>query len=188
MRAGAQTRTLFAGLGVTGCLVAAIAVAFAVTGGVLAFSGWPDAPSPKLAPALSVAAARAAGHRAAPPLSLATAAPAASAAASGTARGAAGKRPAGHDAGTGRPGTHAVPPPGPGGGPVVSTPAPPSPPASPSGVAPAGRSVTDTAAKAVRSVGTAVPAVAPVTGTLAGTIDQLGHALWPAAQRLAAPR
>src|SRR4051794_29820438 len=57
MRAGAQARTIFAGLGVTGCLIAAVGVVFVITGGGLAFQGWPDAPAGRSKPALSVAAA-----------------------------------------------------------------------------------------------------------------------------------
>src|SRR5436305_14639188 len=57
MRAGAQARTIFAGLGVTGSLIGAIGAVFALTGGVLAFTGWPDAPAPRTSPALEVAAA-----------------------------------------------------------------------------------------------------------------------------------
>src|SRR3954451_20855510 len=57
MRAGAQARTIFAGLGVTGSLIGAIGAVFALTGGVLAFTGWPDAPAPRSSPALEGAAA-----------------------------------------------------------------------------------------------------------------------------------
>src|SRR3954452_66277 len=58
MGAGTQARTVFAGFGVSGSLLAAAGAAFVVAGGVLAFDQWPHAelrsPTPE---SMNVAAA-----------------------------------------------------------------------------------------------------------------------------------
>src|SRR5689334_21057424 len=59
MGAGTQARTLFAGFGVSGSLLAAAGAAFVVAGGVMAFDHWPHAQLRSSAPEqnLNVAAA-----------------------------------------------------------------------------------------------------------------------------------
>ncbi|MCW2989674.1 MAG: hypothetical protein JWM73_268, partial [Solirubrobacterales bacterium] len=90
MRAGAHARTIFAGFGVTGSLLAAVGAVFLVVGGVMAFDQWPAEPADPPAKSLAVAQAAANGPSPAPrvvalPAALPAAAPGTGAA--GPARG-----------------------------------------------------------------------------------------------------
>ena len=190
MRAGAQARTIFAGLGVTGCLIGAVGAIFAIAGGVLAFQGWPDAPSTPAPTALNVAAARsAATPQKAAALQLAPTPAIASATAGATTRRAHGRRsvqsvgvrPAGRGSGpltgSGPTGT-AVPTPGP------ASPAPRPATESATGL----RATADAASRTIRAVGTAVPAAAPVANLVADTVDQVGRLLPGSLGRLSGQR
>lgn len=191
MRAGAQARTIFAGLGVTGCLIGGVGAIFSVTGGVLAFQGWPGAPAVRTAPALNVAAAaRTAAVQSAPALQLA-------APASGpvTAVATIGRTPA-RRPGTGRaPVTRPVTPPV--AAPPVTVPATPAPgpappvtpqPPSVTSLAQLAEHTTSSTAQAVRQVGGELPAAQPVTGPVADTVDRAGHLLGPVLQSLSGSR
>lgn len=56
MHAPAQTRTMFAGLGVSGSLLGAVAAVVALTSGILSFHAWPVAPPTAPEAALDIAA------------------------------------------------------------------------------------------------------------------------------------
>jgi hypothetical protein len=187
MLAGAHARTIFAGLGVTGSLIGAIGAVFALTGGVLAFTGWPDAPAPRSQPALQVAATAAGsvGHaRAAAPLQLPAAPARRVAARTAPAHHGSAARPGRTaDTGTTQPtsGTSVTPATGaPGTAPTPTSPAAPAPTSSASGL----ERTTNATANAVRQVGTLVPLLSPVTSSVADTVARAGHLLGPTLQGL----
>jgi len=183
MGVGAQTRTMFAGFGVSGSLIAAVGAAFAVAGGVLAFDQWPhaalrssDPESVNVAAVSPSAASKSAAQ--APSVALPPAASAALPTSLGQDRDAV--RPQGRTPG-GQPQVIAVgtipavgvpqaPPAG------AGSPQPASGPATTSSNAVADTidSVTQTAARSVRDAGNAVPAAAPVTNTVASTAESAG--------------
>jgi hypothetical protein len=74
----ATRRATLAGLGTAGTLVGAVAAVAALTGGVVAFSGWPGSPQPANRPAVALGGAHSAPVRAASAASaaVATASPA----------------------------------------------------------------------------------------------------------------
>lgn len=172
MHARAQLRTVFAGFGVTGSLLAAIGAAFAVTGGVMAFDGWPGLTGPPPERSIAVPEASLA------PFAVtadAVALPAAPAVATPTGASAGGAG-AGKQARVAEPGVEGttadaiVPPlPLPTAHPIAE-PAPTIPAAEPP-------SITRSAAATVRSVGAAVPALAPVVGPVADALEDVGRLL-----------
>lgn len=178
MRGRAQARTIFAGFGVTGSLLAAIGTTFVVAGGIFAFDRWPGDLANPPARELAVAAAPGGSGPAAAPtesIALPAAVPVAAPAPTGT------ETPGG-GAGDG-------PGPGPGGpgpvGPGPTDPTPTAPPAAPPAVTqgdPSGNglpavveSLAGATADTVRSVGTALVITAPVTDLVGGLVDGTGR-------------
>jgi hypothetical protein len=177
MRAGVQARTVFAGFGVTGSLLAAVGTISLLAGGVLAFDRWPGSSAAVPEAVLNVASAPGATQRAAQAVPVAlppAAAPVAASAPVGAGRG--GVTVAGRKGN--EEGAATVAPSG-------SLPGAPGVPSEPSvqGPGPGGRdnglvaTTTSNAARAVRSAGAAVPAAAPVTDLVAAAFDQAGTAV-----------
>lgn len=182
IRGGAHARTIFAGFGVTGSLLAAVGATFVVAGGIFAFDRWPgdlvDPPDRELA----VASAPDGSGPAATspePIVLPAAVPVAAPAPAGT-----GATPGGG------PGNGPGPDPGPGGpgpgGPGPTGPTPTAPPAAEPPVVTPGdpsgdglpaviESVTSATADTVRSVGTTLSIAAPVTDLVGGLVDGTGR-------------
>jgi hypothetical protein len=180
MRAETGVRTVFAGFGVSGSLLAAVGAAFVVAGGVLAFDQWPSAELRSAAPdSFDVPAgsppATAPSATQVRPVALPPVAPGASPTSLGDRR--AARRPNRSDGG----GPQIVPvgvippvqvtqatPPGTAGTPSVPGPETPSGP-----IETVTRSVTST----VRSVSKGVPATDAVVDTVAGTLERTGNAV-----------
>jgi len=191
MRAGAQARTVFAGFGVSGSLLAAVGAILVIGGGVMAFDAVPRLEGPSPERALEVAAARAPSAppaAQAPVLALPSALPAAAASAPG------GAPARARDAATpGGPEAPGRPPAGPGAPTLPPGPPAPAPGAGPAQPPPGGGPVPDlvgatrdTAAGTLRGVGRAVPLVAPVTDALADVVGGAARGLLPLSGRSAA--
>lgn len=174
MRGGGHARTIFAGFGVTGSLLAAVGAAFVVVGGIFAFDRWPgdlaDPPARQLAVA-SAPAGSGPADAAAASIALPAALPAATGAGPGPGGG------PGDGPGPGGPGPDGPGPTGP------TPPAPPAagPPAVTPGSDPSGgglattlESATGATADTVRSIGTTLSIAAPVTDLIGGLVDQTG--------------
>jgi hypothetical protein len=175
--AGAHVRTIFAGFGVSGSLLAAVGAVFVLAGSVLGFDQWPaELADP---PASSVALASARPSAAAPvPETLALpAATAAAPAATGTGPGndsTTGPGPRGRPV---PPETDPLPGTSPAAPPVTPAPGPVPAPTRDNALATAVESTTGATANTVRSAGGAVPAAAPVTDLVGGLVDQGGRAV-----------
>lgn len=178
MRAAAHVQTVYAGLGVTGSLVAAIGAMFLVASGVLAFDRWPDGGGPLPEQALEVAAAaeRAAAAPAVVALPAAVRISAGRAGASRAADGAAAATPgrAARPAAQPAPRDPASAPPA---SPVVAGATDVAAPSGESSLADAVASSTGATADAVRSFGTEVPLTAPVVDLVARAVDGAGAAM-----------
>jgi hypothetical protein len=175
--AGAHVRTIFAGFGVSGSLLAAVGAVFVVAGSVLGFDQWPaELADP---PASSVAIAPA-GASAGAPAPETIALPAAAPAGPGTPGAGAGNGTTARPGGPARPApprTDPVPATSPA-GPSVPAPADGAPTGPPdTTLATAVESTTGATADTVRSVGGAVPVAAPVTDLVGGLVDQGGQSV-----------
>lgn len=192
MRAAGHGRTIFAGFGAAGSLLAAIGATFVVAGGVLGFQQWPSELAP--APDKDLAVAAAAIPRA--PVSLPaarraprTARPATGVNPSGAVR-RAGTRFAGRGTTTGparpaqtpsnsptqsgsQPGKSVVP----STPPVLPGVSALVPPVDQTAVATGVESTSSATAKTLQSVGEALPVAQPVTDLLGGVVDGAGRAL-----------
>lgn len=180
MRVAAQARTIFVGFGVSGSLLAAVGAAFIVAGGVLSFEGWPSlAAAPPERPLAVPAAAVPRGAPARRVAALPAARPAAPA-------------PAVTHAVEVPHGTPRLGRPRGGSRPLVRRPTPAAPPLAPPGATPGpggppggggsvlARTVVATSgatAATVRSVGTVVPAAAPVTDLAGAGVQDSGARL-----------
>lgn len=180
----AHSRTIFAGFGVTGSLLAAIGALFVVAGGILAFDRWPaDLVEP---PAREFAVASAPASAPAPEIiALPAAVPADAAAPAGPGTPGAGPGNGVPPEGPNGPGGPRNPPPT---GPVPTTP-PPAGPSTPTSGGAAGKpgdnqlasvleATTGATADTVRSLGAGAFSIAsPVTDLVGGLVDGAGKGL-----------
>lgn len=206
MHARAQRRMIFAGVGVSGSLVAAVAAVFALAGGILSFNSWPVARP--AAPEASLNVAAPVRSAAAKPLALAT--PVRTARAARPTVRPQRSAPSRARVTSPKPATPATPPAAPGGAtptapaaaPATATPTAASPSASPTPLNPVRSSLgsvaapvagavagtTGATAQTVDDLGAAVPPLAPVTSTLGAGVAGTGQAAAGLLGALGAPR